>query len=78
MPDLTLEQVRKAGRFAVRPPPYPPGIVVSIYVYDPQSSGVLRWSVYDAEWQTRLSGAEGGWHHLPDCDCEYCKEARDD
>jgi len=75
MPDLTLEQVRDAGRFAWHPREYlfVPGIgVLSIsdeYSCDEQQG----WESIEVNPTAFLRSWATGWHHIPGCHCEYCK-----
>jgi hypothetical protein len=68
MSDLTLEQVKAAGLVAWREGSHD--------FYNP-NDGLLYeidwWSmdVYDDEDQDR--GEDGGWYHLPGCNCEFCR-----
>jgi len=63
VPTLTLDQVRRAGRFAFHQDGH--------FVVVPPFGACLRY------WQpgeTYLyeDDLSDGWHHLPDCDCEFC------
>jgi len=83
MKTLTLEQVMREGRFAV----LFTGDDSIVVVYAP-GVGIVRLRPFDAEDSERvaedqdlftiagapvpLSGEYAEWHHLPDCDCEFC------
>jgi len=76
MPDLTLEQVKKAGRFAYAHVPW------RTYHWRPDGSLTFFGFMVDAATVTANivddTAPHTGWRHLPGCDCEFCKEARDD
>ncbi|MFA6358857.1 MAG: hypothetical protein WCY09_09405 [Candidatus Omnitrophota bacterium] len=80
MPDLTLEQVRKAGRFAWLDEPQADGgmwfagfLFVGGQVFMANTNGG-RFDSHDAPPSVDHDGYEHNyvWHHLPGCDCEYC------
>ncbi len=63
MPDLTLEQVRKAGRFA----------------WQSEADGLVTYcpALGDCAWLAEglcLHGnpLSAGWHHLDECGCSVC------
>lgn len=87
MPSLTLEQVKKAGRFAI----LDVGTDGFVAVYVPEE-GILGWPPYAPEAAARVAEGEDvrdgygtpvdidgpdcfGWHHLSGCDCEFCGAA---
>jgi hypothetical protein len=69
---LTLEQVKKAGRFA--------WIYTFIdHIFIP-GTGFLRRNE-DQNWEPEdpayfLVDEATGWHHLPGCDCEFCRRGQ--
>jgi hypothetical protein len=77
MGPLTFEQVKKAGRFAA----------IGWSKGEPRFEGTDAWwfsngTIYSAVWSpgsvsvvSAENAPENGWYHLPDCDCEFCKEA---
>jgi len=87
MPDLTLEQVREAGRFAFLHwgavwgrTVYVPGVGVVDVGLEDGADGCIRVRMSDDP-----PKPEGGpdnlgnpnlvlylWHHLPGCTCEFC------
>jgi hypothetical protein len=78
---LTFSQVREAGLFAFRE---------DHLVYTPTLDAILTTSIEDGTEEggdhhldvrsSSLTGDESdvriGWHHLRECRCVYCREAR--
>lgn len=85
MPDLTLEQVVDAGRYAVREVRREQdGLsVTELQLYLPLGPGRGATFAVAVVFASGEVGAIGpasvdelkgdGWHHLPGCDCEYCR-----
>ena len=70
MPDLTLDQVREAGRFAFR----------EYGIFVPGSGFYCAGGSYDGDLTPENVYPDDrpwadGWHHLPGCDCPYCEYA---
>ncbi len=65
---LTLEQVKKAGRFAWHDGGYlwVPGSGFAVVVAE------LPMSVTAVDWTWKQVPFADGWHHLPGCTCEFC------
>jgi len=80
MSDLTLEQVKKAGRFA-----WETSYTNGLSVFVPGIGFAwIQHDADDADPETGIvnTGADmlhppidepDGWHHLPSCDCEFCR-----
>lgn len=73
---LTFAQVRKAGLFAWRE---------DHLIYTPTLDVILTATTRDGDARldvrsSPLSGdepeARGGWHHVRECRCVYCRDAR--
>jgi hypothetical protein len=74
MHDLTLEQVRAAGRFA-----YQLTGGDEVPVFNPNTgelAEIVPWegvaSYGSHSWQSE-DDAANGWHHLSACNCEFCQ-----
>jgi hypothetical protein len=73
MKSLTLDQVKQAGRFAWRVTatqremqvfwPRSDFLGPHVTAMDGESPYVFR----------QLAPTQTGWHHLPGCDCEFCR-----
>jgi len=63
MTDLTLEQVREAGRTAYR-------ISYNVECWPAATKVVDDLMALPASWFQETF--DGHWHHLPGCDCEFC------
>lgn len=70
MPDLTLDQVRETGRFASRLTMH------GTFKFDTGAVYYESVVVNDVGLPTPypIAAPVDGWHHLPGCDCPYCKE----
>ena len=72
---LTFYQVKAAGRFAWLPESswlYVPGVgIVEMYFSKAWTNGIAWFG--DAE-VVENPYAHRGWHHLPECDCEFCDD----
>ena len=70
MPDLTLDQVREAGRFAWHGSTIDPD---GHFDGDLWADGVYVRTVYREVYRGIGEPTfKTGWHHLPGCDCELC------
>jgi hypothetical protein len=72
MSDLTLEQVRKVGRFATHG--------CGLLSWGPQTpDNVFAYHWVDGEGRrvttflTAENGPLTGWRHFSGCDCEFCR-----
>ena len=83
MPDLTLDQVREAERFAWHPSGqiFVSGadgirdLMLSAVVDVEESGGTFvgfRVTIESLQ-PAPLPRSVCGWHHVPDCDCEFCR-----
>lgn len=74
MGSLTLEQVRKAGQFAFRVN----RSRSEAMVYRPLAgvaTVIANNGLTHSPTATQMRPPQKGWHHIPGCDCPYCKEA---
>ena len=73
MPDLTLEQVREAGRFAwcEEWESYH-----DLPLFIPEYGLFLAGTDWTGNWERGHAEPDSfpatEWHHLPGCTCEYC------
>ena len=81
MKALTLEEVKQAGRFAWHHEGwlFADGEVITLLLASqdsPLPSLTIAYAAVAAEGKGPhgSSPKSGGWHHLGDCDCEFCKE----
>ena len=77
MPNLMLEQVILAGRYAKAENSS------GLWLYDPGPDGRVAifkvWGLYNTWSYPTIEalhkyGPKRGWHHLPGCDCDFCNE----
>jgi hypothetical protein len=72
MRDLTLDQVQEAGRFAFNEVRGHGGYRAD---WTRRENGELEVEVIGNN--ASVNGMPrvpiGGWHHIPGCDCKYCK-----
>jgi hypothetical protein len=68
MDTLTLEQVRKAARFAWNDDwsLFVPGLGALDIDAD-------AWTEDLFGYRPHYGSPQDGWHHLPGCDCEFCR-----
>lgn len=74
---LTFEQVKEAGRFAYQ---LTGGDEVPIWnPYASELAEIVPWEGYGSYGAHSYFGtddAADNWHHLPGCDCRFCKGGR--
>lgn len=71
MTTLNLSQVEKANRLAVRFFSHRGDVLV----WCPRAKTAVRvTSGASVSWDDATTHHGYGWHHMPGCDCEFCRE----
>jgi hypothetical protein len=78
---LTFRQVREAGLFAFREDhllytPTLDAILTASILDGPEKDDAKRLDIRSSSLQGDEADARIGWHHLRECRCVYCREAR--
>jgi hypothetical protein len=77
MTDLTIEQVRGAGRFAWHAHGFvfAYGRVIFMWAKKNHVNNVPRFKAAEGAENQDSGLFTKGWHHEDGCDCPYCREA---
>ena len=77
---LTFSQVRAAGLFAFREDRlvYTPTLdsILTVSGCDGVEAGQAPFDVRSSSLRGDEPAARAGWHHVRECHCVYCREAR--